>query len=87
MWKEAFTDDRDFRGQMDEVRVWAGERSQEQIRATMNARVSGGESNLVALWNFDDPGEPGRDATPGRHDGKLMGDAKVIRANSAESCR
>ena len=69
-------DNQDFLGQMDEVRVWKTARTAEQIRETMLKTLTGGEPGLVGLWNFDDPGNPGRDASPNHHDGKLMGNAR-----------
>jgi len=64
-----------FTGGIDEVRVWAAERSSEEIRATMFQRLGGGEEGLAALWNFDDPAQPGRDATPNGFDGEMTGNA------------
>ncbi len=72
--------DADFNGQMDEVRIWAGERTEAQIRETMLARLNGNETNLLALWNFDDPANPGRDASPNGHHGTLAGNARAIAA-------
>ncbi len=51
-------------GKLDEVRVWATERTLEEIRATLHERLSGREQALVALWNFDDPLQIGRDHSP-----------------------
>jgi len=66
-----------FRGEMDEVRLWKTARSQEQIRENLGRKLSGNEEGLVGLWNFDDPSNPGRDASPRAHHGKLMGQATV----------
>ena len=46
-----------FYGEMDNVRVWKEERTQEQILKHMRARaVEGGDAEaLVAFWTFDDP--------------------------------
>src|SRR6185369_17138651 len=38
----------------------------------------GNETNLVGLWNFNDPGQPGKDASPGVHHARLMGSARVV---------
>ncbi|MCW5552652.1 MAG: hypothetical protein KIS67_10910, partial [Verrucomicrobiae bacterium] len=70
--------DADFNGQMDEVRIWVGERTAEQIRENMARKLTGGEPGLVGLWNFDDPANPGRDSSPGGHHGRLMGQAQVV---------
>jgi len=69
-------DDRDFFGQIDEVRVWNYRRSPEQIRDNMNRRFSGREEGLVGLWNFDDGAVT--DSSPGAHHGKLHGDARIV---------
>ncbi len=69
-----------FRGEMDEVRFWKTARTAEQIRENIGRRLSGNEEGLVGLWNFDDPANPGRDASPGAHHGKLMGQASVTNA-------
>src|SRR5262249_31885001 len=66
-------------GQLDEVRIWNVARTEEQIRETMSRKLTGQEPGLVGLWNFDDPANPGRDSSPGRHDGQLMGNAAVVR--------
>ena len=73
-WKGAANlgDDEDFQGQMDEVRVWTTQRTGEEIRTNMFRRLDGDEPGLAALWNFDDPSNPGRDATPHGFNGKLM---------------
>ncbi len=62
-------------GQMDEVRVWVTERTGEEIRQNMFRRLTGNEEGLAALWNFDDPNQPGRDASPHRFDGTLKNEA------------
>ncbi len=64
-------------GEMDDVRLWRTARTEEQIRADIGRNLAGNEDGLVGLWNFDDPANPGRDASPGAHDGKLMGKAAV----------
>jgi len=63
-------------GQMDEVRIWRGERSEAQIKETLRLRLQGAEPDLVALWNFDDG--QGTDGGPAGHHGRLEGAAQVI---------
>jgi Concanavalin A-like lectin/glucanases superfamily len=46
--------DTDLNGQMDEVRLWAGERSHAQIRENMFHSLTGTEPGLLGLWNFTD---------------------------------
>jgi ligand-binding sensor domain-containing protein len=67
-----------FKGQVDELSVWSIAQTTEQIRENMGRKLTGKEPGLVGLWNFDDPASPGRDASPGGHDGKLIGQATVV---------
>src|SRR5262249_16704237 len=46
---------------------------------------TGQEPDLVGLWNFDDPANPGREASPNHRDAKLIGGAKVVRQNRMRS--
>mgnify|MGYP000058945989 CR=1 FL=1 len=46
-----------FRGDVDELRLWRGFRSPEDIRATMHRRVPGDTARLRGYWNFDFLGE------------------------------
>ncbi len=65
-------------GSVDEVRVWSAVRTAEQIREEMTQRLTGKEAALTALWNFDDPAQPGRDATGHGYDGVLKGAAHAV---------
>jgi sugar lactone lactonase YvrE len=65
-------------GRIDEMRVWATRRTPEQIRENMFRRLTGREEGLVGLWNFDDPADPGRDASPHGFHGQLKGGAQVV---------
>ena len=68
-----------FKGAIDEVRVWKVARTQAQVNETMFRRLTGTEPGLAALWNFDNV-ENGvvRDSGPGAFHGKLVGSAKVL---------
>ncbi len=68
--------DRDFRGQIDEFRVWNTRRTPEQIRANMHRRLTGREEGLVGLWNFDVA--QATDLSSGAHHGKLVGNARIV---------
>lgn len=68
--------DQDFRGEMDEVRVWDHARSLDQIRDAMFKRLTGKEEGLKHLWNFDDG--TARDAVAAFGNGTLKGKAKVV---------
>jgi len=67
--------DRDFHGEMDELRVWNHRRTSGQIREFMFKRLTGKEKGLAHLWNFDDG--TARDVSPSAQHGKLMGNARV----------
>jgi hypothetical protein len=68
----------DLDGQMTEVRLWAGERTAEQIKTNLFTAFTGREAGLLALWNFSD--FTARDASSNGRDGKLMGKARVVSA-------
>jgi hypothetical protein len=69
----------DFDGQMTEIRLWAGERTEAQILENMFKNLTGKEEGLAGLWsfNFVDNGVV-KDLSPGAHDGKLIGNARVV---------
>jgi hypothetical protein len=67
-------------GQMAEVRIWSVERTAEQIRQQMSQQLTGHEEGLVSLWNFENVTNGViKDAGPAHQDGKLMGDARIVR--------
>jgi hypothetical protein len=67
--------DRDFRGEIDEVRVWDHRRTLAQIRENMFKRLTGTEEGLTHLWNFDDG--TANDSCVNEHHGKLVGRARI----------
>ncbi len=67
-----------FHGQMDEVRVWKGARTAEQIKANMFTTLTGKEPALASLWNFNDG--TASDATTNGYHGTLKGHARVVQA-------
>src|SRR5215213_7072782 len=58
--------DKTFHGEIDEVRVWDHQRTVAQIRELMFQRLSGQETGLTHLWNFDD-GTPNDFGPNGHH--------------------
>jgi len=77
-FKLAFND-ADFHGQMDEVRIWKGARTEAQIRENMFRNLTGKEQGLVGLWNFDDG--TAKDASPSALNGILVGQARCVEAS------
>ncbi len=63
-----------FKGQMDEVRIWNVARTQAEIQADMNRELSGTESGLVGYWKFNEgSGNTVYDFSPNNNDGTLHG--------------
>jgi len=60
-------------GLMDEVRIWNYARTTEQISEKMSVALTGNESGLVGLWNFDEElnSQTVLDATANNNDGYL----------------
>ena len=71
--------DQDFRGQIDEIRVWNHRRTEAQIRENMSKRLTGNEAGLAGLWNFDDGAA--KDSSPNAHHGTLLGNARLVAAD------
>jgi signal transduction histidine kinase/CheY-like chemotaxis protein/ligand-binding sensor domain-containing protein len=70
--------DTDLNGQIGDVRLWAGERTAEQIKTNLFTPLTGREAGLLALWNFADG--TARDASTNGRDGKLIGNTRVVSA-------
>ena len=71
----------DLEGQIAEVRVWATSRTEAQIRENMYRDLTGKEEGLAGLWNFEKVTNGlVTDLSPGHHDGRLMGNARVVSA-------
>ncbi len=58
-----------FRGVMDEVRVWSTDRTRIQIRDYMCKKLTGTEANLVGYWRFDEESGPCMDTSPNGNNG------------------
>jgi hypothetical protein len=48
-----------FQGNIDEVRIWNGMRTQQEIRESMHISLTGYEANLVAYYQFDNDAAAG----------------------------
>ena len=66
----------DFKGELDEVRVWDRVLSIQEIRKNLFSKLSGKEPGLVAYWNFDSG--TAIDSTAASRDAVLMGNAACI---------
>ncbi|MEW6161351.1 MAG: LamG-like jellyroll fold domain-containing protein, partial [Verrucomicrobiota bacterium] len=72
--------DVDFRGQMDDLRIWSVARTSEQIREGMFTAFTGSEPGLAAHWTFDD--DTARDRSTNGIHGRLMGNARCVIASA-----
>jgi signal transduction histidine kinase len=73
-------------GQIEDVRVWRVARTEEQIRETLFQNLTGSESGLVGVWDFEASADGVvNDRSPGRHNGHLTNKAKVMLAKPPES--
>ena len=76
--KSHWSENDDFKGQLDEIRVWKVARTMEQIRAKMYQKLKGNEPGLVGLWNFEEG--DAKDSSENGYDGVLNGDAHCVEA-------
>ena len=63
-------------GMLDEIRIWNVVRTPAEIRATMNAPLTGDETGLAAYWNFDD--DTADDGSKNENHGMALGDAQIV---------
>jgi hypothetical protein len=69
-----FTFADNFRGLLDEVRIWNVARTQSEIQANMYSGLSGAEPGLIGYWKFDEgTGDTAYDSSPYNNDGILLG--------------
>ncbi len=73
-------EDLPFFGKLDELRIWNHERTPNQIRRNMQRRLSGDETGLVLLLNFDDPVDPGMNAANPALNGIVNGSPETMPA-------
>ena len=62
-----------FKGQLDDLRIWSTVRTPVEIEANYDQCLSGSETGLVALYDFEDNTASNSASTSGLHDGTLIG--------------
>ena len=68
-----------FRGYIDEVRVWKGIRSQQEIIDNINKEIDNiNDTNLVAYYNFNNFSADSLFDAKGLHNGKIVGEPEEI---------
>ncbi|NET04933.1 MAG: hypothetical protein F6K16_09415 [Symploca sp. SIO2B6] len=65
-----------YHGKIDEVRIWNYARSQEQIQADKDRRLSGNEPGLVGYWHFE--GGIAKDYSGNGNDGTIHGNPSNV---------
>ncbi len=80
---EGLTFGRDFRGLIDEVRLWSRQISDYEIREEMNHRLVGNEPELIGYWRFDEgSGTTVHDQTDNRNDGACTDGADFVSSDT-----
>ena len=76
----------DFLGKMDEVRIWDIARTQSEIHSTMNQKLTGNETGLIAYYPMDLTADYKlKDLSPNSNHAILKG-AEVVQKFFSESC-
>ena len=74
--KSNWSSDGYFDGKLDEVRIWNKARSEAEIQADKDRRLSGNEPGLVSYWHFE--GGIAKDYSSNGNDGTLRGEPKNL---------
>jgi hypothetical protein len=78
-----FVFDPNFKGQLDEVRIWNVARTQADIQADMYREIPGTSPGLVGYWKFDEgSGSTANDYSPNNNDGTLLGGVAWVVSSS-----
>jgi hypothetical protein len=73
----------EFKGQLDEVRIWKVARTQAEIQANMYRELLGPEPGLIGYWKFSEgSGGTAYDYSPDNNDGTLFGGATWVVSSS-----
>lgn len=69
----------DFKGQIDEVRVWNVARTSYEIASNKNSELTGMEDGLAGYWTFNEgSGTTAYDQSPFGHNGTLAGNTSYL---------
>jgi hypothetical protein len=72
-----------FKGQLDEVRIWNVARTEGEIQANMHRELSGSEPGLVGYWKFNEgSGDTAYGSSPNNNDGLLLGGVAWVVSSS-----
>ena len=80
--KSQWDENADFKGQLDEIRIWSVAHTPNQIQEYMRQSLTGDEPGLVGVWSFDSG--DARDGTRHGYDGEMVGDARCVLAERAK---
>lgn len=72
-WGSSYT--YDFNGYIDELKIWDGERTEQEIKEGQHETLSGDEESLLGYWKFND--ESIVDESIHGNNGQLLNDAKI----------
>lgn len=68
-----------FKGAIDELRIWNRALTEQEIRESMCARLTGTEPGLIGYWNFDETsGDIVLDESPNGFNGTLKGNPQRV---------
>lgn len=70
-----FNDSYDFGGGLDELKIWNGSRTEQEIVEGMHKSLEGDEENLLGYWKIDD--QTLKDETANGNDGKFINGANL----------
>lgn len=79
----ATNDNRAFKGQIDEVRIWNVARTEKELSDNKYLTLTGAEAGLVGYWNFNDSAATATDLTSNAIHGKITG-GTYVRATPTE---
>jgi flagellin-like hook-associated protein FlgL len=76
-------DSYDFSGQIDELKIWSGQRTDEQIQSDMYSTILSNDNNLLGYWNLND--STLKDQTKNGNNGQLLNGASIVNNGVSQS--